>query len=414
MNSALRVIALMVVAEILAMLGSSAVAATLPTLIAAWHLGPAGAGWLSGAYFFGYVAAVPILVTLTDRIDARLVFALGCAIGTLATFGFAALARDLASATVFWALAGVSLAGVYMPGLRVILDRIPATQRLRAVPYYTASFGIGISLSFLVAGSVTPGGGWRAAFVAGGAGCMAALLALAAATAGMHRSAAAAPSARTLDVSAVFRNAAALRYICAYGGHCWELFALRAWLVALLFFAWNASARGDPHPAVTLWSTVIAAAGVPASIVGAECALRFGRRRLILGATTAAVVLALGIGAFATQAFLACALALLVYTVAVLGDSGAITAGLVDVAPPQAQGATLALHSLVGFLGAALGPIAVGIALALAGGAASRAGWSAGLAAMAAGSAFAAGVIGLRRQPSLEGAGSGEPKGARP
>jgi hypothetical protein len=56
----------------------------------------------------------------------------------------------------------------------------------------------------------------------------------------------------------------------------------------------------------------------------------------------------------------------------------------------DAQGSTLALYSLVGFAGGGLGPIAVGIALAYAGGSASATGWTAAFIVMASGSALAA------------------------
>jgi MFS family permease len=383
----------MIAAEILAMLGSSAVAATLPTLIAEWGLSPAQAGSLSGLYFVGYALAVPILVTLTDRIDSRIIFAGGCLVGIVAALGFALFARGFASASGLWALAGVSLAGVYMPGLRVIIDRVDAEFRLRAVPYYTASFGIGISLSFLVAGTVAQLAGWRTAFAAAALGCVAACACLVFGTAGIPRNDASRRQPSALDLRSVLTNVPALRYIAAYGGHCWELFALRAWLVALLLFAWKHATSADAGHALTYWSSAIALAGVPASIVGAEYALRAPRRRVIARIALASVVVALVLAALGTSAFLVAAIGLVVYNVAIAGDSGAITAGLVEAAKPETQGATLALHSLVGFVGGALGPIAVGLALTTVGGLSSVAGWSAALVVMAAGSALAAVVV---------------------
>ena len=44
-----------------------------------WGLTNTDIGWVSGAYFFGYLIATPVLVGLTDRVDARLVFLGGCA-----------------------------------------------------------------------------------------------------------------------------------------------------------------------------------------------------------------------------------------------------------------------------------------------------------------------------------------------
>ena len=46
-------------------------AAVLPQLITEWGLTSTEAGWLGGIYFAGYVAAVPVLTTLTDRIDPK-------------------------------------------------------------------------------------------------------------------------------------------------------------------------------------------------------------------------------------------------------------------------------------------------------------------------------------------------------
>ena len=374
------------------MLGSSAVAATLPALIAAWHLTSVEAGWLSGAYFFGYAVAVPILVSLTDRFDARAIFALGCVIGALADLGMGLVAHDVVSGSLLWALAGVSMAGAYMPGLRVITDRSAPAVRLRAVPYYTASFGIGISASFFVAGVVAQAAGWRVAFFAGGAGCIAALACLVAATVALPP----VPQRRgtgRFDLRGVMRNSAAMRFIFAYGGHCWELFALRAWLVALLLFLWQRGSSGDPGRVLADWSSGITLAGVPASILGAELALRVGRKRLITVVAAGSVAIALTIAFFGTTTFAFGASALVVYTVAILGDSGAITTGLVGAARAENQGSTLALHSLVGFVGGGLGPVAVGIALTVCGGVTSAFAWGAALVVMAAGSVAAAAVV---------------------
>jgi len=192
------------------------------------------------------------------------------------------------------------------------------------------------------------------------------------------------------DLRRVLENRAAMRYVIAYGGHSWELFALRAWLVAFLLYAWNRTSGGNPGHALTTWSTLIALAGAPASILGAEWALRSKRRRLIATFSLLSVAVALVTVWASTVSFALAVLALVVYNIVILGDSGALTAGVVDAASVDAQGSTLAFYSLVGFAGAGLGPVAVGIALAWAGGAASASGWTAAFIVMASGSALAA------------------------
>src|SRR6476661_11220743 len=54
-------------------------------LMPLWHLSAAQAGLMASAYAFGYMLAVPVLTTLTDRIDARRVLMVGSASSAIAT-----------------------------------------------------------------------------------------------------------------------------------------------------------------------------------------------------------------------------------------------------------------------------------------------------------------------------------------
>ena len=67
-------IAIFCLAQSLAQIGAMAFAALLPAFFAEWSLSHAEAGWLSGIIFGAYAAAVPILLPMTDRTDARKVY----------------------------------------------------------------------------------------------------------------------------------------------------------------------------------------------------------------------------------------------------------------------------------------------------------------------------------------------------
>ena len=69
------------VAEVLGMLGISTFSALLPGMQAEWGLSNSAAGWITGIYFAGYLTAVPVLVSLTDRVDSRLVYLLSTVLG---------------------------------------------------------------------------------------------------------------------------------------------------------------------------------------------------------------------------------------------------------------------------------------------------------------------------------------------
>ena len=73
---------------------------------------------------------------------------------------------------------------------------------------------------------------------------------------------------------------------------------------------------------------------------------------------------------------------LLLYGFIVWLDSSSLTAGAAGTAEPARRGATLAVHSTLGYAGGFVGPLMVGVILDLAGGM-SRTAWAAAFLAVA-------------------------------
>jgi MFS family permease len=136
-------------AETFSMAGFALVPSLLPQLSRQWSLSATEGGWLGGIFFLGYILAVPVLVSLTDRIDARRIYLASAALSGLALAGFAGLADSFATALGWWWLAGLGLAGTYMPGLKALTDRLPVAAQSRGTAFYTATFGVGAGLSYL-------------------------------------------------------------------------------------------------------------------------------------------------------------------------------------------------------------------------------------------------------------------------
>ena len=154
-----------VAAQVLAQIGAFALAALLPGYIARWDLSSAQAGWMLGIFFAGYVAAVPVLVALTDRIPARRVYLFGTACTALSHLGFVLLADGFWGGLVLRALGGIGWAGCYMPGLKVLADRLTGDAQARAVGWHAAGVGVSGAASFLVAGGLEALAGPEAAFL---------------------------------------------------------------------------------------------------------------------------------------------------------------------------------------------------------------------------------------------------------
>ncbi|TVR79862.1 MAG: MFS transporter [Rhodospirillales bacterium] len=387
MNRGRAVIAAMCAAHVLTMVGVFAFPALLPTFAAVWELTNTEAGWIAGIFFAGYALGVPVLVALTDRHDARTIYLAGAGLAALASAGFAVLASGFWTALGFRALAGFALAATFMPGLRVLIDRYDGPRQSRAVALYTSSFSLGTALSFLAAGTVAERFGWPAAFVvaaAAAAGAAVIVLALA-----PVRREVRVRDGWLLDFRPVFANRGAMGYILGYGIHCWELFVLRSWMVAFLAFALAlpANSLGGDAVAPTTVATLSGLVAVVASIAGNELCVRYGRRAVIRRVMLASSAMACAMGFAAGLPYLAVAALMLMYTALIQLDSAAFTAGAVAAAEPGRQGATMAVHSLIGFGGGFVGPLVFGWSLDVTGGGVAIASWGAAFAVV--------GVIGL-------------------
>ncbi len=170
-----------IVAMCVGQLGSLLPHVVVPSILAAflipeWHLTGAQAGLLAGSGAAGYMLAVPVLATLTDRIDARKILIAGSALSALGTLLFGIFASGLWSGALFNAVAGVGFAGAYMPGLKALTDRLAPGDSSRAITLYTSSFSFGVGLSFLISQLVAEGWGWRTAFFVTALGPMVMLL----------------------------------------------------------------------------------------------------------------------------------------------------------------------------------------------------------------------------------------------
>jgi MFS family permease len=366
-------------------LGSLLPHVVVPSILAAflipqWQLTGAQAGLLAGSGAAGYMLTVPVLATLTDRIDARKILMAGSALSALGTLLFGVFAVGVWSGALFNAIAGVGFAGAYMPGLKALTDRLEPGDSSRAVTLYTSSFSFGVGLSFLVSQLVAESSGWRSAFFVTALGPIMMLLVCV-----LLRPVEPKPTqGRLLDFAPVFQNTNAMGFILGYGAHCFELYGIRTWLVAF----WTFVVMMNGHPSVftpIVVSVVFSLLATPASIFGNELALKFGRHRAITAVMFSSAAVALLIGLFADKSMWLLLPLSAVYAVTVPADSGALTSGMTMAADSRYRGATMAMHSTVGFSLSALGAWGVGVALDIAGGPSSAAAWMAAFSVLAAG-----------------------------
>ena len=75
--SPVYLVAIVCAAQVLVQIGAFFWPALLPGMMRLWSLNNSEAGWITAIFYAAYIVSVPVLVTLTDRLDAKHVYLFG-------------------------------------------------------------------------------------------------------------------------------------------------------------------------------------------------------------------------------------------------------------------------------------------------------------------------------------------------
>src|SRR5499427_2020751 len=222
-RSPIRLVAVVCAAQVLVQIGAFFWPALLPGMMRLWDLSNSEAGWITASFYGAYMVSVPVLVTLTDRIDPKRVYLFGVASTVAGHLLFGVLADGFWSALFLRALTGMGWAGTYMTGLKLLADRVDAKMMSRATAGHAASIGISGALSFACGDLIATAAGWQAAFLAAAASAAVACLLVILIVPAQRRQATPAKDGQGLyDFRPVFRNSSAMAYAIAYSIHTLE------------------------------------------------------------------------------------------------------------------------------------------------------------------------------------------------
>jgi len=394
---AVKILVSLLLAHIFSMLGFSSYAATLIHLQGLWQLSNTQAGLIASGFFAGYMVSVSMWSAMTDRRDARQIYALGCLVSSAACLGFGLFAQGFASALAFQLLLGAGVAATYMPGLRILAERLLGeANQSRAVSFYTAFFGVGVASSLVLSGWALDALGWRWAMGLPAIGPLIALGLMVFATGSLAQERRHVSTQKGLrhffelifPVAAwrqALREKAVVGYTVGYGVHCLELFGSRSWTVAFLAFMVALNPEGTVPLTAAAMAAVVNLISVPASILGNEMALRVGRRAWIVLVMTSGSLMGVTMALLADAHWMLVFVLVGLHSMLIMADSATLTAGMVASAPAEVRGAAMGFYSLVGFGAGAVGPAIFGIALDLSGGATQPVAWATGFLALGLG-----------------------------
>lgn len=376
MQERTRVLAVTSVALLLSVLVWFNYSAVLPLVVEDWGLSGVHAGIVFGAFQAGYLLAIVPMGSIADRHSPRWVIAIGATGTGLASLGFAAVAVDFLSGTVLRFLAGASMAGVYVPGMRFVSDWFDAAERGRAMGVYVGTYSLSSGLSFLLASTIAVALDWRVAIGATSVGA----LAVAPLVLGLTRDNPDAASRETrLDLS-VLRNRRYLAAVSVYSWHNWELFGVRNWMLAFLVTVPAVASTGSDALAGLLVAGMMAVGGL-GNLAGGWLSDRVGRLRVVGLALGTSALLSLVFGTLGGLSMPTLVAVLLVYGVAITADSAPTSTAITELVDDEHVGTALSVQSLVGFTTTVVSPVVFGVAL-------DAAGYAAAFPTLAAGAAL--------------------------
>lgn len=343
----------------------TAYAGVMPLVREEWGISAAKAATVQSAWHVGYLVSLFIVGMLADRYGPRRTYLVASVFAAVAACAFAWFSVGYLSALLLYGLAGLCSGGSYTPGLALIYQHADPSTRGRAMGWFLGASSLGYAVALGGQGLLSAITSWRAGLqYAAGVAVLGVVLGWIALRAMQD------PSPEDTGTGSPWRvivetvqDKAAMACNWAYTFHCWELFALWAWLPSFLAAAGSGAASRYGRS----WGLAVAGLahvlGATGSIVGGTASDRLGRTRVMLLMTGLSLTGSFLFGWLWVWPFWLLVLAGAIYNLCAIADSSVYSTALAEAVPTHRLGAAYSVQSVMGFGAGAISPVVFGAAL---------------------------------------------------
>jgi MFS family permease len=293
--------------------------AVVPQLTGEWQLSGGGQSWLTMSVQLGFVvgALLSAVLNLADRLPARWLFAVSALLGAAFNAAIAVFVDGPVAASVLRFLTGMTLAGVYPPGMKLMATWCKEDRGLC----------IGLLVGALTVGSAMPH--LFAFFIEAGP---------------LHSEVAPFEprhAGHALGVRGL--RLANLGYL----GHMWELYAMWTWAPLFLLASYERAGWSQASGRLAGFATV--AIGGLGCVIAGRLADRWGRTSISSISLAVSGTCALAAGLLFRSPAALTALCL-VWGFAVVADSAQFSAAVSELSDSRYVGTALTMQTSLGFL----------------------------------------------------------------
>ena len=349
------------IAQFLAMQVWFNFSAVMPVVEKEWELSSTQSGIIVAFFHIGYVAAVFFYSFLSDRYNPKYSFMYGALIAGIAGVLFSAFAQGFWSALLLRLISGIGIAGIYVPGMKIVVQTASDRTRGAALGIFVGSLVVGSGFSLLVSGLFINLVGWKGVILITSSSAIvaASLIYFSKIPENIHI------HNQRLSLALLKRVLTKRNLLVniSYTGHCWELYAMWAWIGPFMVYYFESQEVSNAISFGNFIGAFVVMIGGVASFVGGRMSDSFGRLKSIKLFIYISICCSLMIGWLTAASMWILLPVVFIYGFTIIADSPIYNTMITEVSDPEITGIALGIQSVLGFSATIFSPMIFGILL---------------------------------------------------